>query len=211
MEICNATDFESISLKKEVEIVKKLGANVQHFHSMKCDRRLDDKKFFFKTNLAKVKNQDRLKEYLPLAHKRDIRIIIYFNVHWYTKEFGRKHPDWLQIKEDGTPIDDVYTTGTSFCVNSAWREWVFQILKDLVKYEIDGIFYDGPIFFASTCYCKECQRLFKERVGERMPPKSNRQHPLWKDLINFQADSITRFLLDSNAVIKEVNPEIRKT
>lgn len=214
VEFSNPFQFKSLSLLQEAEMVKRLGGNIQHFHIMAQSATADDtaglneKRFFFKTILSKKKNPDRLKPYLPLAHKRGIKVIVYFNVHWYTQEFGKQHPDWLQIKENGKPIDDVYTTGTSFCVNSGYREWVFQILRDLCKYEIDGIFYDGPIFFAPTCYCEICKRLFRERTGQEIPPKSNHQHPLWRELINFQADSLNKFLSDSNSVIKKANPEI---
>lgn len=201
-------DREIFSLQDEVEAVKKLDANAQHFHCMQHKGGMDDTGFLFETRVSKVKNRDILKEYLPLAHKAGIRVIVYFNVHWYTKKFGKEHPDWLQIKEDGKPIDDVYTTGTSFCINSSYRKWVFQVLRDLCKYEIDGIFYDGPIFFANTCYCETCKRLFRERTGEDLPPKFERNHPAWKKMIDFQADSIAKFLSDSSSIIKQINPEV---
>lgn len=208
IEICNAFDLQKLPIEEEVKAVKKLGGNVQHFHCMDSAGGLDDLRLFFETSVARKKNPDRLKEYLPLAHKEGIRVVVYFNVHWYSRNFGKEHPDWLQIRENGAPVDDVYTTGTSFCINSPYREWVFQILRDLCKYDIDGIFYDGPIFFANTCYCGSCRKLFKEKYGEEIPPKSNRLHPLWKKLIEFQSDSLQRFLSDSEIIIKGANPDI---
>lgn len=208
VEICNAYELNALTLEQEVEAVRKLRGNVQHFHCTDDSGGGDDRRFFFKTSVSKADNLDRLKVYLPLAHKNGIRIIVYLNVHWYSSEFGKEHPDWLQIKENGHPIDDVYTTGTSFCVNSHYRDWVFQIVKDLCKYEVDGIFYDGPIFFSSTCYCRSCEGLFGERTGRNLPPKSSRDDPLWKELIAFQSDSIARFLSDSESLIKAANPDI---
>ncbi len=214
VEICDGIDFGVITLKKQAEEIKRLGGNAQHFHCMLVSAGehdtggLNEMGFFFKTKLAKKNNPDRLKAYLPLAHKRGIRVIIYFNVHWYSQKFGKEHADWLQIKEDGKPIDNVYTTGTSFCINSGYREWVFQLLRDLCDYDIDGIFYDGPIFFDKTCYCEECRRIFRDRTGAELPPKSNRQHPLWKAFIDFQAESMRRFLADSDAIIKNIKPDV---
>jgi len=78
VEICSGMGFDALSLLEEAEAVKKLGANVQHFHCMAHAATvddtsgLDDKRFFFETSLAKKKNPDRIKEYLPLAHKREI-------------------------------------------------------------------------------------------------------------------------------------------
>jgi len=207
LEICNALELNTLSPRQEVEAVRRLAGNAQHFHCTDTTGGCDDRRFYFKTAVSKRDNPDRLAEYLPLAHKNGIRVIVYFNVHWYTKEFGKEHPDWVQIKEDGKPIDDVYTTGTSMCINSPYREWVFQILRDLCSYDIDGIFYDGPIFFASTCYCEACRQLYKQRTGEEMPPKSDRNHPLWKGLIDFQADSLEKFLSESNSIIKGLRPD----
>ncbi|MBI4024160.1 MAG: hypothetical protein HY360_04210 [Verrucomicrobia bacterium] len=171
IEICNNLCLDMLSIKEEVAAVKGLGANVQHFHCMLHSAKefgsfgLDDRGLFFKTSLAIKKNPDRLGKYLPLARKAGLRVVVYFNVHCYTAEFGKRHPDWLQIKENGAPKDDIYDTGATFCFNTPYREWVFQILRDLCAYAIDGIFYDGPCFFADTCYCDSCKQRFAQRNG----------------------------------------------
>jgi hypothetical protein len=138
---------------------------------------MDGTRFFFRTSVAGKPQVDRLGAYLPEAHRRGLRVIVYLNVHWYSMGFAAKHPDWVQIKEDGQPLSGVYKTGTSFCVNSAYREWVFQIVRDLCAYDIDGIFYDGPIFFANTCYCSACRDKYRARYGADLPPKSERRGP----------------------------------
>lgn len=212
IEITNAFDIKNPPIEKQVEIIKKLGGNVCHFMCMeikrgKDDSGLDDDGFYFETRKARKKNPDILKEFLKIAHKNDIRVVVYFNVHWYKKEFA-KRTKWGQIREDGSLIDNVYSTGSSLCINSPYREWVFEIIEDLCNYEIDGIFYDGPIFFADTCYCESCKKLFKDKFGENMPKKSNFEDPLWKKLIEFQVESIGRFLKQTNEIIKSKNPEI---
>lgn len=214
VEIVDCFDFGLITTKEQAKIAEKLGANAQHFHCMNMSAYendtsgLNEKCMYFETDVAKTKNPDRLKEYLPLAHKNGIRVIVYFNVHWYSTNFGKEHPDWLQIREDGTAIDNVYGTSTSFCINSPYREWVFQMLRDLCKYQIDGIFYDGPIFFANTCYCNSCKEMFRQRYKKDLPKKSDTSHPDWKDLIEFQADTMSEFDAESNRIIKGINPEI---
>ncbi|MDD2708434.1 MAG: beta-galactosidase trimerization domain-containing protein [Verrucomicrobiae bacterium] len=208
IEISNAWKLDSLSLEEELETVKRLGGNAQHFHAWECAAGFDDQRMYFETQAARRKNPDRIAAYLPMARQNGIRLIVYFNVHWQTRDFGRQHPDWTQIRENGSPLDDVYSTGTSFCVNSPYREWVFQILRDLCRYEIDGVFYDGPIFFAGTCYCPACKTLFRKQTGQDMPLKSDRQNPLWTELTRFQADSLARFLADSNSIIKNIRPDI---
>ena len=208
-EICSGmANLDSLDPAVEAEKKASYFPNTEHLHVMVHARGMDDRGFYFKTTAGSILNRDYLGEYLPEAHRRGIRVIVYFNVHWYTQEFGQKHPDWLQIKEDGKPIGGVYTTGTSFCVNTPYREWCFQILRDLCAYPIDGIFYDGPIFFASTCYCASCQEKFRAVYGKALPPKSNRQHPDFGLLLGFQTQSLVDFLHDSRKVIKSANPNI---
>lgn len=186
----------------------KLGFNTEHLEIMEMPGGMDDGHFFFSTKLASAPKPDFLRPYITEAHKRGIRVLIYFNVHWYSKAFGARHPDWLQINENGKPIDDVYSTGTSFCVNSPWRKWCFQLLRDLAAYGVDGVFYDGPIFFPKSCYCSYCRAQFKERYGKDLPSKQVRHGQDFKNLIDFQADSLAAFLRDSNKELKSINPEL---
>jgi hypothetical protein len=74
-------------------------------------------------------NFGSLKEYLSAAHKSNIRVIIYYNVHAIEISYARQHREWQQILDDGKPIEDVYSVDSSFCVNSSWREEVFLLLN----------------------------------------------------------------------------------
>ncbi len=199
VEIVDCFDLKRLSPETLAKTVKKLGGNVQHFHCMELSKKesgsgLDDNLMYFKTSVAAKQNPDRLAEYLLYAKKYGIRVVIYFNVHWYTPEFGKRHPDWIQIKEDGSRIMNVYGTGTSFCINSPYREWVFQILRDLCKYDIDGIFYDGPIFFqipATVNTVKDC--LLKKQVRVRHQNLTETIH-YGKHLLSFRQKAWKDFL-----------------
>ncbi len=181
--------------------------NAEHLQAMMLPGGLDDRGFYFRSRLASRQNPDFLGQYLPEAKKRGIRVMVYVNVHWYTREFGEKHRDWLQIRENGEGVWDVYETGTDFCVNTPWREWVFDMLRDLCAYEIDGIFYDGPIYRPDTCYCRYCREKFRARYGRELPSKKERKGKAFEQLIEFQANSLLEFLRDSQKVIKGLRPE----
>jgi hypothetical protein len=185
-----------------------LGYNAEHLEIMGMPAGLDDRHFFFKSKVASVENPDYLGKYLPEAKKRGLRIFIYFNVHYYTMRFAEAHPDWRQVRENGKPLDAVYDTGADFCVNSPWREWVFQAIRDLAAYPIDGIFYDGPVYRPDTCYCKYCRAKFRKRYGTEMPSKNERTGKRFQQLLEFQADSIAEFLHDTRTILKAANPEI---
>lgn len=121
-----------------------LGYNAEHLEVMAMPAGLDDLGFFFKSKVAAAPHVDYLGPYLTAAKKQGIRTFIYFNVHYYSMRFAAEHPDWREIRQNGHPLEGVYDTGASFCVNTPWRDWVFQVVRDLAAYPIDGIFYDGP-------------------------------------------------------------------
>ncbi len=185
-----------------------LGFNMEHLDVMKIAGGLDDDHFYFETRLAGRKNPDYLRTYLPEARKHGVRTLIYFDVHWYSKQFAEKHADWRQIRENGKPLDDVYDTGADFCVNTPWRKWCFQVLRDLAAYPIDGIFYDGPIYRPDTCYCNYCRAKFRKIYGKEMPSKDVHRGPDFARLLEFQANSLAEFLHDSREVLKSINPEL---
>ena len=152
---------------------------------------------------------DFLREYLPYAHKYGIKLIAYLNMHWYSYEFAEEHPDWEQITSNGQAygkIHPLYGNGTTFCVNSSWRDWAFKLIKEAMKTGIDGVHLDGPVIYPDCCYCSSCQKKFKEKFGQEIP-KEDWQNPLWKEFLEFREDSMANFLKDAQKVVKEINPK----
>ena len=155
-------------------------------------------------------NFDSLREYLPYAHKYGIKLLVYLNMHWYSYEFAKKHPDWEQLISSAEPygkVHPLYGNGTTFCVNSPWRNWAFRLIKETMKTGVDGIFLDGPVVFSDCCYCQYCEEKFKKTYGENLPEKEDWQNFLWKDFIEFRRDSLAEFLRDAQKAMKEINSE----
>ncbi len=203
---------EGYEFAEKFEILRDLGANMEH--ATRFTGTSPGTSFLDAHNLFSGKKVDysSINAYLIEAHKRGIKVIIYYNVHAIEINYARQHPDWQQIKSDGKPIEDVYSVDSSFCINSPWREEVFATLRKMCDYQIDGIFYDGPIFFASTCICNSCKNKFREKYGKELPDKTilvgNRLDKGWKEIIDFQSDSLADFLRESNTIIKQKNPRI---
>jgi hypothetical protein len=190
------------------ELKAKLGFNTDTLYVHNLFDGMDDEGFFFRTPLASRENPDYLKDFLPEARKRGMRTTLYFNVHYYTMEFAQKHADWVQVREGGGILDNLYGHGTTLCVNSPWRDWVMELMKDLSAYPIDGIFVDGPMFFPDTCYCQWCQAKFRKLHGRELPSKRTRQGQAAGQLLEFQGESLAEFMRDLNRVIKSANPNI---
>jgi hypothetical protein len=203
---------EGFGFREKSDMLKGLGANMEHltrFTDTSPGTSFLDAHNLFKGPKVSFSS---LKEYLGEAHRNNIRVVIYYNVHAIEIEYARSHPEWQQIKDDGKPIEDVYSVDSSFCINSPWREEVFGTLRKLAAFEIDGVFYDGPIFFSSTCHCEACKKQFKQKYHKDIPSKgelsSGHISQEWKEIVEFQSDSIALFLRESNKILKEANPEI---
>jgi hypothetical protein len=203
------TGITSPNMAADAAQIASLGFSTEHLHVMGLASGLDDQQFFFSSKVAGKKNEDYLAKYLPEAKKRGLRVVMYFDVHWYKRSFGDQHPDWVQRDESGAEMSMIYGQSSStLCVNSPWREWCFQIVRDLCAYPIDGIFYDGPVFWPDTCYCHYCQEKFHKLYGGKLPSKKIREGPGARDLLEFQAKSLADFLHDTRTIIKAINPEI---
>ncbi|MEM3659360.1 MAG: hypothetical protein QXU11_02985 [Thermoproteota archaeon] len=138
---------------------------------------------------------DLIREYLPYARKHGIRVLAYLNMHWYSYDFGKKHADWEQRVEDGRSYGSVhplYGSGTTFCVNSGWRNWAFELIEEAMKTGIDGVFLDGPVVFPECCYCASCREKFSIEYGGEVPSWEDWSNPLWRKFIEFREESMAR-------------------
>ena len=200
--------INKISVEEFSRKVAECHFNAQHLeYSMSYDG--ESKIFLFQTKEARKIPRDFLREYLPEAHKRGIFVFIYMNVHWANNLFIKEHPDWVQRLADGKPLTGLYGgKGTSCCVNSPWREWIFSLIDELASnYDIDGIFFDGPSFYLGTCYCEACKKKFKETYGENLPLKEDWSDQNWRNFIEFHFQSVDEFLADANKILKGIKKE----
>ncbi|HPO51671.1 MAG TPA: hypothetical protein PK165_02415 [bacterium] len=159
--------------------------------------------------LQGLEKRDLLREYVPIAKKHKLHIIAYINMHWYSYEFAKKNPGWEQLCKDGIPYGQkhpLYGNGTTFCVNSPWRDWAFEMIQEVMKTGVDGCFLDGPVVYPEACYCRHCQKKFHEFSGEnRMPDFCDWKDPLWKKFAIFRSQSWAEFMKDASNAAKQIN------
>jgi len=153
---------------------------------------------------------DLIREYLPHARKHGIHPLAYLNMHWYSHDFASEHPGWEQLLADGRPYgqaNPLYGSGTTLCVNSPWREWACELVRETMRTGLDGCFLDGPVVFPGACYCEACRRMFREQFGADVPEAEDWSDPRWKQFIVFREESMAAFLRDCRDAMLEVNPE----
>ncbi len=153
---------------------------------------------------------DLIRAYAPHAKKYGIHLIAYMDMHWFAYSFADQHKDWEQITANGESYGTqfpLYGNGTTFCVNSGWRDWAFEIIAEAMKTGIDGCFLDGPVIFPGCCYCESCRKKFKSIYGTDMPVTEDWSDPNWINFVQFRSRSLAEFLKGCREAVQSVNPE----
>lgn len=149
----------------------------------------------------KEKNGEKLEKYIGLLKEQGIRSILYLNAHIIAKEVFAEKDEWAQRDRNGDPIKG-YEKFVFACVNSPWRVWFMEAVRQVLDYGIDGIFLDGPVFAKDSCFCGSCRKLFTETYGH--PPEEAGE----KEIMEFRASSVTRFVKDVREVIKSKTQDV---
>ncbi len=192
-----------ISLQDRVKRLVSLGYTYEHWKAFLNEDEGDDcKSYRFKTTIGKCA-RDELKDYLSIAHKNDLKVLTYLNAHWFASSCPH---EWMMHTEEGKPKMAGYGKGFLTCINTPWREYFLQLIRDICKYEIDGIFLDGPN--GGPCYCKFCREKFEKVVGAPLPMGITKASLLWSNAIEFWYESTASFLEDVRIAIDESGRDI---
>ncbi len=141
-----------------------------------------------------------LREYVAKAKSRNLRIILYLNVHILGPSMQDRADEWAQRREDGSmPL--LYDTYPAVCLNSPWREHFMGVLRSLETYEVDGVFLDGPVIVAGGCRCSHCRTRFRNRFEHDLASATDEER--W----TFYKDTRDQFLSEGYALWKRLHPE----
>lgn len=125
--------------------------------------------------------RDCLRETMDAAREHGLPVIAYC-VLQYPSSTLRAHPDWRVIKSDGEPINHLV------CFNSPYKDFVKQLLDEMIGYGIDGLHLDmvdqgfgQPV----GCWCEFCQEKFEQQYEHTMPTGMD-WTPEWDDMMDFR-------------------------
>ncbi len=127
-----------------------------------------------------------LREYIARAQAKNMRIILYLNVHVFFPGDIRAE-ECAQRQMDGSFYMN-YSTYTCICTRSRWREHFYQLIGSLKDFAVDGVFLDGPMIIPGGCFCKTCQDQFRKEYGKSI--KEADKETLWQ----FNAGSMSMFM-----------------
>lgn len=138
--------------------------------------------------------------FIRACHARSIRVTPYLNVHGFFVELAQKYPSWAQRFPDGSLAIQGNGRWVPPCYNGPWRDVALDAIAKLVTdYPVDGLFLDGPTFFARTCYCGACAARFRQQTGLALPEWEAWDDPAWLAFLRFRAETLARFVAEIRA------------
>ena len=102
------------------------------------------------------------------CHARGIGVTGYINVG-INYERAVRYPNECRVDRDGRvliPYDNLVhdcdrRPGNLFtqrmCTrNPAYRKYILQVVREIIEYDVDGLFFDG--YYPEACYCEHCMQ-----------------------------------------------------
>jgi hypothetical protein len=118
--------------------------------------------------------RDLLGEQIEALHRAGIRAPIYTTVAW-EEDVADKHPEWRQLRDDGTfarvgnadPTKPDHPGGWRFSnyLHPDYQDYIEAHVRELfAAYEVDGLFFDIVFFDPRACWSDASVR-FREKHG----------------------------------------------
>ncbi len=105
--------------------------------------------------------RDLLKEAIDACHENNIGVTAYINAG-LNHELASKKLEWLKLYDDGTAYRGDKVLNNFFrrmCYNTEWADYLIEEVKELLTYDVDGIFLD--CMNTGACYCPKCMAKMK--------------------------------------------------
>jgi hypothetical protein len=155
-------------------------------------------------------DRDLLSEIIPVAQKNGLKVLARIDPSCAPKELAEKHPDWFSRDKDG----NLYTVSGHYvtCPNGGYyHEHMIHIVRELLEnYDIDGLWNNQGKFSAwdtDTCYCNNCQTLFKKDTGHPIPETEDWHNPVWLEFNEWRYKRIAKWIQRVHEVKNEIKPE----
>ena len=167
---------------------------------------------YFPTRLGpqhrNLQGRDNLRDYVEACHKRNIKVLGYYS--FPDKGVWDRNPDWHELDAKDQEIR-TGNFGGPLCPNSPYREYFLARTSEVVQlHDLDGFMLDTAGFSAREpgCYCRYCQRKFRERYGRNLPRQHSGYDEDWRRFLQFRFDSMQEFYQDVHDAFKKIRPNM---
>ena len=136
---------------------------------------------------------------MKACHKRDIKVIAYFNVHG-GEPMARHHPDWLLTNEKGKKNE-----GSVSLFSPYFNEFLLPLLEEFTtNYKVDGVFFD--FLRVDTPDDIHAKKKFVLDTGKVYPESPD--GPSWSDYISWLLEEGKCLRKEAFDALHRGNPEV---
>lgn len=151
---------------------------------------------------------DLLAETVKEAKRRNMTVTAYYNVG-LNSHVAAANPDYRQRLANGEPVRNAFDFYDLLCMNSPYREYVYDQLKEIAaSYEVDGFFFDITYVWSGACYCDYCKRWYGEKFGTEMPLDPQPGTVDKRQFLQFRREIRQNFLRDAVLELKAIKPHL---
>lgn len=159
---------------------------------------------------------DPMRETLELCRKEGLRTVAYVPMNHPFMDVtanDARYLEWCKRFADGRPMTTEhygYATYYEGCLNSPVREVIRALVREVLAYPFDVIYFDGPYQGMQNsrnyCHCKHCEAAYQARFGKPVP---NQEEKLGREdeiqYTNWMARDV------AIAFLREIREMIRRT
>ncbi|MCK4731995.1 MAG: family 10 glycosylhydrolase, partial [Methanophagales archaeon] len=115
------------------------------------------------------------------------------------------HPEWSQVDDEGKRSEDWVCP-----LNSDYRNYILNLTREVLKYDIDGIvLHDFGFAGSDHCFCEQCKREFWNDTGiDPGKVDLSRDNYNTRKWFEWRANKITDFVKSFVKEVKKTNPDI---
>jgi hypothetical protein len=155
-----------------------------------------------------LNGRDMLGEQIEALHRHGLRAPVYTTVVW-EEDAAQKHPEWRQLRKDGTFAGTSLATDNSGPHPGAWKFLNFlnaeyqdyfeaHIREILGNYDVDGFFVDILFFHSDACWSDDSIK-FREAHGLMGADKET-----W---VRFESAAQRAFAERFTHIVNGINPQ----
>lgn len=144
-------------------------------------------KFPLHYRAAALGDRDLYGELVRAAHEDGLAVLARMDSNRVQEDFYRAHPDWFALDAGDRPYRNtgLYVT----CINSPYYdEYIPSVLREIIaRSHPEGITDNSwaGLERDSICYCKNCQRKFREQAGQPIPRGKDWDDPVYRQWIQW--------------------------
>ena len=143
---------------------------------------------------AFIGKEDEMKKLTNMCRANGVAVVGYYSLNYNTWAHD-EHPEWRMIEVDGCskrdkPYSDIPQSfenaggrryGLCCPNNDDYLNFVYKQIDEMIEYFTPHAFFFDMLFWPHQCYCKHCQKRWKDETGiDGLPTSFDENDPMWK-------------------------------